>query len=529
MNIYIHKNNQQIGPFDAAQIAEGLSNGQFTPADLAWYEGLTEWVQLGELLKIPQTIPDLPNIPQVENADVVKTTRKQRPVILWGGALLILLYIASPYYSLFSLIQSLNEGDTVTLKKTVDFPALRESLKDEMKSKLVQQTKRSISSKEEELADKLVSGMGAMFGPAIIDGLVDTFVTPSGLAALIANPSSALDGKKGRNENKIPNVSWAFFSGLSEFQAKITEKQETLTLHFRLTDFRWMLYAITWKDYQSKSNSKADLIESSSKGYRRAEMAEDLGDMIGIPAGEVTFHGQIVKVPAFKISKYEVTINEYATFLNDLKENPEKASQVAHPNQPVGKSHIPIGWADDTTLNPPNPGYYNRAKRWGRYKEVPLTLDSPVFGVDWFDAYAYAKWKRQRLPTEQEWELAAKGVNDFKHPWGNDFNNKFANTGSDFSDNPDPTVGAQNDGFKRWSPVNKPTTDKTKSGVFGMAGNVSEWTDSFAEDAQDSGEKVPVYRGGNWKTADEKTVFCRGTKFTVMQSDDALGFRTAQD
>jgi hypothetical protein len=173
---------------------------------------------------------------------------------LYIAIALISLYIASPYYAVYSLINCLNDGDTIALKKVVDFPALRESLKDEMKSKLVQQTKRSISSKEEEFADKLVSGMGAMFGPAIIDGLVDTFVTPSGLAGLIANPSSALNGAKARNENKIPNISWAFFTGLTDFQAKITEKQETLTLHFRLKNFRWMLYAITWKNMQNSSD-----------------------------------------------------------------------------------------------------------------------------------------------------------------------------------------------------------------------------------------------------------------------------------
>ena len=171
------------------------------------------------------------------------------------------LYIASPYYAVYSFINCLNDGDTIGLKKVVDFPALRESLKDEMKSKLVQQTKRSISSKEEEFADKLVSGMGAMFGPAIIDGLVDTFVTPSGLAGLISNPSSALDGENSKNDNKIPNISWAFFSGLTDFQAKITDKQETLTMHFCLTNFRWMLYAITW-NHQNSGNSGVDLLET---------------------------------------------------------------------------------------------------------------------------------------------------------------------------------------------------------------------------------------------------------------------------
>ena len=256
---------------------------------------------------------------------------------------------------------------------------------------------------------------------------------------------------------------------------------------------------------------------------------KDLGKMIEIPEGDITIQGQSVKVPAFRISKYEVTISEYAAFLKDLKDNPDKAAKVAHPDQPRDKPHIPEGWADMTEIDPPNPGYYNRAKRWGRYKEAPLSLDSPVFGVDWYDAYAYAKWKGQRLPTEQEWERAARGDKGFNHPWGDDFNNKLANTGSDFSPNPDPKVGAQNDGFKRWSPVDKPKTDRSSFGVSGMAGNVSEWTDTWAEDAERAGDKVPVYRGLNWKTFEEKTILRRGTKLTEFQSDDALGFRTAED
>ncbi len=255
----------------------------------------------------------------------------------------------------------------------------------------------------------------------------------------------------------------------------------------------------------------------------------DLGKMIEIPAGEMTIQGQNVKVPAFKISKYEVSIQEYGTFLKDLRENPSKEASIAHPNQPPGKSHIPMGWADMNELTPPNPGYYTRAKTWSRYQEVPLSIDSPVFGVDWYDAYAYAKWKGQRLPTEQEWERAARGENSYTHPWGNEPNLKLANTGSDFTPNPDPKVGGQNDGFKRWSPVNKPPGDVSGYKVYGTAGNVSEWTATWAEDTEKTGEKVPVYRGGNWKTADEKTILRRGTKLTEFQSDDALGFRTAAD
>lgn len=256
---------------------------------------------------------------------------------------------------------------------------------------------------------------------------------------------------------------------------------------------------------------------------------KDLGKMIEIPGGQITIDGQTTKVPAFKIAKYEVTIAEYAAFLKDLEANPGKEATIAHSSQPAGKSHIPAGWADMTEINPPNPGYYNRAKKWGRYQEVPLTIDSPVFGVDWFDAYAYAKWKGQRLPTEQEWEIAARGEKVSTHPWGNEYSNKLANTGSDYTPNPDPKAGAQNDGFKRWSPVNKPDTDVSGFDVVGTAGNVSEWTDSWAQDAERGGEKVPVYRGGNWKTNDDKTIMRRGTKLTEFQSDDALGFRTAED
>jgi formylglycine-generating enzyme required for sulfatase activity len=254
---------------------------------------------------------------------------------------------------------------------------------------------------------------------------------------------------------------------------------------------------------------------------------KDLGDMINIPAGEVSFQGQTVNVPAFKISKYEVTIAEYAAFLKDLKENPDKAAKVAHPNQPPGKSHIPTGWADMTEIDPPNPGYYTRAKRWGRYQDSALSLDSPVFGVDWYDAYAYAKWKGQRLPTEQEWERAARGDKGSKNPWGDAFDNKLANNGYDF--NPDPKAEANIDGFKRWSPVDKPETDKSAFGVQGMAGNVFEWTDTWAEDEERPGDKVPVYRGSSWKTKDENTALRRGTKLMELKSDDALGFRTAED
>jgi len=248
---------------------------------------------------------------------------------------------------------------------------------------------------------------------------------------------------------------------------------------------------------------------------------KDLGTMIEIPSGEFQYQDKTMTLPTFYISKYEVTIAEYNEFLKFLKENPDKATSFDSPDQPKGKTHVPADWADMNELKPPMPGYYTRARKWGKYHDAPLTLDSPVFGVDWYDAYAYAKWKGQRLPSEQEWEKAARGESKGLYPWGNEDKPERANTGLDFT--PNPNAGGEKDGGKRYTLVNFPKTDKSSYGVFGMAGNVSEWTSSIGEEPRN-----PVIRGGNWKTKEYQSTR-RILKLSELQSDDALGFRTASD
>ena len=252
-----------------------------------------------------------------------------------------------------------------------------------------------------------------------------------------------------------------------------------------------------------------------------------LDSMVKVDAGQFLFQdNKKVTLPTFYIDQNEVTIGHYAEFLVFLKKNPGKSTSYDHPKQPKGKSHIPSGWADKKELTPPMEGYYTRALRYGRYQGASLDVNCPVFGVDWFDAYAYAKWKGHRLPTEEEWEKAARGTDGRKVPWGDNGDATLANTGIDF--NPDPKKGGEKDGFKRWNPVTSKKGDKSPYGMLGAAGNVSEWTATYAPSPELGGEVVPVIRGGNWKTADPSIVR-RILKIMDLQQDDALGFRTVSD
>ncbi|CAN5417239.1 hypothetical protein BH09VER1_BH09VER1_29210 [soil metagenome] len=249
---------------------------------------------------------------------------------------------------------------------------------------------------------------------------------------------------------------------------------------------------------------------------------------ITIPAGDFLYGEKREKInlPAFSIDQYEVTIAQYAKFLEYLKEHPEEVAKFDSPQQPKGKSHVPEGWADQDLPTGPMPGYYTRAQKWGKFHDATLDVNCPVFGVDWYDAYAYAKWKGRRLPTEKEWEKAARGAEGFKYPWGNDTNDKWANNGKDT--NRDPKKGGEIDGYDSWSPVDAMKKDKSPFDVMDMAGNVSEWTSSIDVDAENPMGKVPVIRGGNWRTPDY-SITRRVLKLTELQNDEALGFRTAAD
>ncbi|HEX8373353.1 MAG TPA: SUMF1/EgtB/PvdO family nonheme iron enzyme [Chthoniobacterales bacterium] len=235
-------------------------------------------------------------------------------------------------------------------------------------------------------------------------------------------------------------------------------------------------------------------------------------ELVKIPAGPFIFQdGKSVTLPDFWIDKYEVTIAQYAEFLEALEKNP--TTKYDAPGQPTGKSHKPKDWER----------FYVQAKKGTTFEFAPISLDSPVFYVDWYDAYAYAKWAGRRLPTEQEWEKAARGTDGKIFAWGNTFDAKKLNSSADFHN--DPKKGGEKDGYNRWAPVDKQEDDKSDFGVIGMTGNVSEWTSTTMPVM---GFDTPIVKGGSFRLPDYELTL-RRTDLLQEQSKMSLGFRTVSD
>lgn len=233
---------------------------------------------------------------------------------------------------------------------------------------------------------------------------------------------------------------------------------------------------------------------SQSNTSKKAQPALSL-PTINIPSGRyATPDGIKEALPAYRVAPHEVTIREYATFLQTLntlaKDHLEKTYD--HEDQPADKSnHLPDDWDN----------LYAAAKADGLWKTRPVTLDTPVVGVDWWDAIAYAEWRKGRLPTQEEWFAALH------------------------HENTDPTQLSP----AGWVPVTSPTHDRTPAGLLGMAGSVTEWTRRQASNPSNPlGARKWVLSGGSFLSPGSNALSREWVDDRSLRRPD-LGFRLVFD
>jgi len=222
--------------------------------------------------------------------------------------------------------------------------------------------------------------------------------------------------------------------------------------------------------------------------------------VVGSDSGEANERpAHRVRVKPFYIDRYEVTNEMYGEFIRDAGYPP------------------PLRWKPDSTF-------------WPEDAKLPATW------ISWHDANAYARWRGCRLPTEVEWEVAARCSTGLAYPWGNEP----ALPSGEVPAN----VDGNDDGY-RFGPAPVGSFPKGRScwGVDDMAGNVWEWLADWYLPAayQDSTQRASaaavsdslfgqrVIRGGSWFDPISFARTTRRTGFDPNFKSDIIGFRCARE
>lgn len=216
-------------------------------------------------------------------------------------------------------------------------------------------------------------------------------------------------------------------------------------------------------------------------------------EMVKVPKGPFLYGDQNIRVVIehdYLIDQYPVTNQKYGEFvLGGGYENRQYWSAE--------------GWTWKTEKNITSPEYWHDTK-WNK-------PDHPVVGVSYYEAEAYAKWADKRLPTEQEWEKAARGEDGRRYPWGEEFDKSRCNSGES--------------GIGHTTPVTQYPNGVSPYGCYDMAGNVWEWCASWHD--KEGGQRV--LRGGSWFNAPVDLRASDRDSVVAGYRSIFIGFRLLQD
>jgi formylglycine-generating enzyme required for sulfatase activity/DNA-binding NarL/FixJ family response regulator len=246
--------------------------------------------------------------------------------------------------------------------------------------------------------------------------------------------------------------------------------------------------------------------------------ARKLDVQVEIPAGSYTVGegGTKAMLGAFEIDKYEVSIGEYRKFIVWCEKNEDREHEFDHPRGERRLSHVNDD-AKTLIMNASVRG--RRVFKQATDPGVEIDLNSPMVGVTFWDAYAYAHWRGKiveggaprDLPTEEEWEAAARGTKGFKYPWGDEQKLKNFNSNQGYKAL-EPGGTKTDDGYNYWAPVDAFGSDISEFKVVGMAGNVAEWVYR-----KEGAKEHALLKGGSF-ASDPVTMWDRILKIPV---DDA--------
>ncbi len=272
----------------------------------------------------------------------------------------------------------------------------------------------------------------------------------------------------------------------------------------------FMLYAMI----QSKAvlrqaaqtrSAPAEAVQTEQWDYSRLQVTKqgDGSEMVLVPAGPFLMGSPPVEgdqdetpqrgvfVGAFWIDLYEVTFAQYDSFMRATR---------------APKPVIPVLQDDPAKLMAP---------------------EQPAVAVSWTQADDYCAWLGKRLPTEAEWEKAARGERAVVWPWGQAFGPGLANAQGD------------EDGFTYTAPPGSFPKGRSPYGVYDMSGNVAEWVADWYSDTYYLGApfesptgpetgKHRVYRGGSWNDTPSEVRTAKRFTAKPHQTSAVIGFRCAK-